>query len=456
MDSGILRYIILVIMILMSAGLTGCGAGDINVSGNMSSDEGNVVDIQTDISNELTDDNIIADDNKDTDGEEDTDNSEETDNEEDTDDSKGTDSEEDADNNIEDNNAYEKLKTMTLEEKVAQMFIVIPESIAPGMTGVEIDKDKTKEVIDKIPVGGVIYLPEDIRDPEQVRTTLANFKESSIERIGLPMFLCVDEEGGRIARIADNKMFGVDNVGSMMDIGAKGDADIAYITGNYMGAYLTELGFNLDFAPVVDVESESYNSALYMRTFSDDPDAVSRLANALSKGLESKGVISVYKHFPGHGSTTGDPHKGYTFTDKTLEELKMCDLIPYEKGIDEDISMIMVGHITLPNVVEDGLPASLSEKIITDMLREDMGYQGVVVTDAMNMGAIKDVYESDEATIMAVEAGADIVLMPKEFDKAYNGLLNAVNNGDVSESRIDDSVLRILKLKYRFFSDDIN
>ena len=222
-----------------------------------------------------------------------------------------------------------------------------------------------------------------------------------------------------------------------------------------MGAYLSELGFNLDFAPVADVKAAGFNSMFSERSFSEDPEVVSSMANALSKGLESKGIISVYKHFPGHGSTVGDPHKGYAYTKKTLEELKECDLVPYQKAIDDNVSMIMVGHISLPEIVDDGVPASLSKRIITNILRNEMGYEGVVTTDAMNMGAIKDIYNSDEAAVTAVEAGVDIILMPKDFDKAYYGIIDAVNNREISVDRIDDSVLRILKLKYRFFADEI-
>ena len=279
---------------------------------------------------------------------------------------------------------------------------------------------------------------------------LGNIQQYSMDRIGLPLFLCVDEEGGRIARIANNRAFCVENVGSMTEIGKKCDYDTAYKAGEDIGEYLSELGFNLDFAPVADVADDTYNSVLYQRTFSDDPEVVSSLANAVSKGLNSKGVISVYKHFPGHGSTSGDPHNGYAVTKKTIGELKNADLVPFKNGIEEDVSMIMVGHISLPNIVGDDTPASLSKKVITDILRNDMEYDGVVVTDAMNMGAIKDNYESDEAALLAVMAGADIVLMPKDFNKAYEGILSAVKNGTVSEERIDESVTRILRLKMKF------
>ena len=265
------------------------------------------------------------------------------------------------------------------------------------------------------------------------------------------MFLCVDEEGGKIARIANNRSFGVDNVGDMWKVGEINDPDNAYIIGNTIGSYLSELGFNLDFSPDADVMGEKYNYVIGKRAFSTDPDIVSDMTLAVSKGLNAKGVVSVYKHFPGHGSTTGDPHKGYAYTEKSLDELKACDLIPFEKGIDNEVPMIMVGHISLPEILSDNTPASLSKEIVQDLLRNDMGYEGVIITDAMNMGAVSDRYDSEVAAVTAVKAGVDIVLMPKDLKAAYDGVITAVNSGEISESRIDESVRRILKVKQLFF-----
>ncbi|MBR1597554.1 MAG: glycoside hydrolase family 3 protein [Lachnospiraceae bacterium] len=342
-----------------------------------------------------------------------------------------------------------KLASMTLEEKVAQLFIVFPESLVPGVSNVTMAGDATRDAITKTPVGGIIYMNENIRNPEQIKTMIENSQKYSMDRIGLPLFICVDEEGGQIARIANNRSFGVSNVGSMSDIGVKGDTDIAFVAGANMGAYLSELGFNLDFAPVADVKADGFNSMFSERSFSEDPKVVSSMANALSKGLESKGILSVYKHFPGHGSTTGDPHKGYAFTNKTMDELKSVDIIPFKKGIEEGVPIIMVGHISLPNIISDGTPASVSKEIVTGVLREEMNYSGVVITDAMNMGAIKDRYEADEAALKAINAGVDIVLMSKDFYKAYDGILQAVESGTLTEERIDESVTRILRLKLK-------
>ena len=344
------------------------------------------------------------------------------------------------------------MEQMTLQEKVAQMFIVDPESLVKGVDYVTMATDMTKEAVDRVPVGGVVYMSDNLKNTEQVKEMLENTKGYFIQRIGLPPFLCVDEEGGRIARIANNNIFKVENVGSMTDIGKENDYDNALEAGAMMGEYLSNLGFNLDFAPVVDVKESTPGSVLYRRTFSDDPYVVSDMADAVSKGLNSSGVLCVYKHFPGHGSTEGDPHIGNAVSDKTKEELFDYDLIPFKKGIDENVNIIMVGHISLPNVTGNDMPASVSKEIITDMLRDELRYDGVVITDAMNMGAIKDNYSSGEAALMAVKAGADIVLMPENFDEAYGGILSAVKNGILSEDRIDESVSRIIRLKLDFIN----
>jgi beta-N-acetylhexosaminidase len=336
---------------------------------------------------------------------------------------------------------------MTLEEKVAQLFIVYPEALVPGVNCVTAAGEATKESINNIPVGGVIYMSENLRNPEQTKSMLTNIQSYSIERTGLPILLCVDEEGGQIARIASNPAFAIEDVGDMSLIGASKDSMNAYDVGAYIGKYLHELGFNLDFAPDVDVKSSTFNPLIQRRAFSDDPEVVADMASKYLKGLNDNGLVGVYKHFPGHGSTSGDPHKGYAFTNMTLDDLKKSDLIPFQKGIDDGVSAIMVGHISLPNIITDGTPASLSAEIIDGLLRNDMGYEGVVITDAMNMNAINDKYTPKEAAVMAIEAGADIVLMSKDFRAAYQGILEEVESGRISEERIDESVERIVRLK---------
>ena len=338
------------------------------------------------------------------------------------------------------------LEEMTLEEKVAQLFIIQPEAILDVGTAVAAG-DATREAIDKYPVGGFIYFGENLQSKEQTREMLHNVQAYSTERTGFPAFLSVDEEGGTVARVAGTGNFDVPDIGDMADIGAAGDVDAAKQVGEDIGSYLAELGFNLDFAPVADVLSNPENTVVRKRSFGSDPELVSDMAIAVSDGLEEKGLLSAYKHFPGHGATSADTHKGYAYTDKTLEELEACELIPFQRCIADGAKIIMAAHISVPNVTGDDTPTSLSKTMVTDILREKMGYTGLVVTDAMNMGAITEEYTSAEAAVKALQAGVDVVLMPENYQQAYQGVLDAVADGTLTEERIDESVTRILTVK---------
>ena len=335
---------------------------------------------------------------------------------------------------------------MTDEEKVAQLFVVTPDALT-GIEAVNQAGDGTKEAIDKTPVGGIIYMGDNLQSTTQTKEMLANTNKYSKDRIGLPMFLCVDEEGGTVARVAGSGRFDVTNVGNMSDIGATGTVEDAREVGETIGTYLAELGFNVDFAPVADVLTNQENSIVKYRSFGSDVDVCSRMSIAVAKGLNSKGVEATYKHFPGHGATAGDTHLGAAFTTKTIDELKEQELVPFQDAIDDGAKFIMVSHISAPNITGHDTPASLSKEIVTDLLRGDMGYDGVVITDAMEMGAISTKYKSDEAAVMSIQAGADMILMPEDFELAYNGVLEAVKSGEISEERLNESVARIIEIK---------
>lgn len=338
------------------------------------------------------------------------------------------------------------LDDMTLEEKAAQLFMIQPEAILDVGTAVAAG-DTTKKAIDQYPVGGFIYFGDNLQSKEQTQEMLSNVQAYYAERMGFPVFLSVDEEGGTVARVAHTGNFDVPHIGDMADIGASGDIDAAKQVGEDIGNYLSELGFNLDFAPVADVLSNPENTVVSKRSFGSDPELVSDMAIAVSDGLEENGVLSTYKHFPGHGATEADTHKGYAYTNKTLEQLEACELIPFQRCIDADAKIIMAAHISVPEVAGDDTPTSLSKTMVTDILRNKLGYTGIVVTDAMNMGAITAEYTSGEAAVKALQAGVDIVLMPENFQEAYQGVLDAVKEGTLTEERIDASVTRILTVK---------
>ena len=336
--------------------------------------------------------------------------------------------------------------SMSLEEKVAQLFLVQPEAIVDIGTATAAG-DATKQAINKTPVGGFVYFSDNLQSEQQVQDMLRNVQKYSEDRIGLPAFLSVDEEGGTVARVASTGRFDVTDVGDMEKIGASGDVQQARQAGETIGSYLSELGFNLDFAPDADVLTNPDNTVVKKRSFGSDPRVVSDMSLAVTQGLAQHQVYSVYKHFPGHGATAGDTHQGYAYTDKTLDELKQSELIPFENAIQNNAEFIMAAHISAPRVTGDDTPASLSKTMITDILRGQMGYDGIVVTDAMNMGAVTEQYTSAQAAVKALQAGADLVLMPEDFQEAYQGVLDAVKDGTLTEQRINESVTRIVKVK---------
>ncbi len=338
------------------------------------------------------------------------------------------------------------VSAMSLEDKVAQLFLVKPEAIVDIGTATAAG-ESTKQAIDKTPVGGFVYFSDNLQSEQQVQEMLSNVQKYSKDRTGLPAFLSVDEEGGTVARVAGSGRFDVPNVGNMADIGASGDVQKAKQAGETIGTYLSALGFNLDFAPDADVLTNPENTVVKKRSFGSDPQVVSDMSLAVAQGLAQHQIHSVYKHFPGHGATEGDTHKGYAYTNKTLDELKQSELVPFAHAIENGAEFIMAAHISVPNITNDDTPTSLSKTMITDVLREQMGYDGIVVTDAMNMGAVTEQYTSAQAAVKALQAGADIILMPENFQKAYQGVLDAVKSGELTEEQIDTAVTRIVKVK---------
>lgn len=337
------------------------------------------------------------------------------------------------------------MEGMTLEEKVCQLFMVTPEQIT-GVDAAVQAGDMTREALQNYPVGGIVYFAQNIIDEQQLRTMIENTKSYS----KYPLFVGVDEEGGSlVSRIAENANFTVEKVPDMQAIGASGDYEQAYSAGQTIGSYLYDLGFNLDFAPVADVLTNPQNTAIGVRSFGTDASVAAGMAARFTEGLQERQVSAVLKHFPGHGGTSGDSHDGAVTNERTLEELKGTEFLPFKSGIQAGADCVMAGHISLPAVTGDTTPASLSQKIITGLLREELGFDGVVITDSMQMGAVTNNYSSAEAAVKAFQAGADVILMPQDFVQAYEGLLNAARNGEISSKRIDESVYRILECKRR-------
>lgn len=334
----------------------------------------------------------------------------------------------------------ETIENMTLTEKVAGLFIVTPEAITGVDTAVQAGEG-TKDALEDYAVGGLIYFAKNIQSKEQITDMITNSQMYS----KYPLFIAVDEEGGSVSRVAGAGL--AEKQPSASEIGATGDANNAYTAGSNIGTYLAEIGFNLNFAPVADLSNVS-GSVMKDRAYGADAATVSPFVASMVTGLQEQGVTACLKHFPGIGSTTADTHNGLAYTERTAEEFKAEEFAVFKAGIDAGAGMIMVGHVSAEGLAGDNTPASMSEPIITGYLRNELGYQGVIITDAMNMSAISTYYSSEQAAVMALKAGCDMVLMPENFLQAYAGVLNAVAEGTISEERINDSLRRIYRIKY--------
>lgn len=349
----------------------------------------------------------------------------------------------------------ERLDALTLEQKVAQLFFVTPESLT-GYGKVTQAGEASKQAFLQYPVGGLVYFSQNLENSSQTRTMLDNMQAFSEELLGVPLFLGVDEEGGTVVRIAGREGFGIENIGDMADIGATGDTEQAYRAGLTIASYVKDLGFNVDFAPVADVFSNPDNTVIGKRSFGSDAELVSEMVIQAIAGFHDGGIAAAIKHFPGHGDTVQDSHSGYASSERTLEQLQKCEFLPFEAGIAAGADFVMVGHITLPNVTVEQVPSSLNAEVVTNFLRLDLGYRGIVITDAMNMGAITQEYDSAEAAVRAIQAGVDMILMPEHFQQAYHGVLAAVEDGIISEDRINQSVVRILEKKQEIQQETFN
>lgn len=340
--------------------------------------------------------------------------------------------------------ARELLSGMTLEEKICQLFIVTQEQLT-GYGTVTQSGPATREAIEKHPVGGIIYFSPNLVSREQCSEMIRNIQ--SYSRLGL--FIAVDEEGGIVNRLGGKPEMGITDFPNMGTIGKEGNPDAAYEVGYTIGTEIAELGFNLDFAPVADVDSNPNNPVIGQRAFHSDPEIAAEMVAACVEGFRDSGILCTLKHFPGHGDTGTDSHYGEAKTDKTLLELMECELLPFRSGIEAGAPVVMVGHITAPEVTQEDVPATVSREIVTDLLREQLGFSGLVVTDSMSMQAITGRYSSGEAAVRAVQAGVDMILMPQSLTGAISGLRDAVADGILTEERIDESVLRILEQKLR-------
>lgn len=331
----------------------------------------------------------------------------------------------------------ETLAGMTLHEKVCQMMFVTPEELT-GEDGVTVAGDATRQALENYPVGGIVYFAKNLESQDQVKEMIDNSQKYS--SIGL--FVATDEEGGVVNRLMDT--VGTTYIGSMYYYKDDGD-ETAYENAYTIANDMSALGFNLDFAPVADVWSNPDNTVIGERAYSDDYAQAAELVGNAVKGFNDGGVMCTLKHFPGHGDTAEDSHYSSAYVHRTKEEIMADEMQPFRSGIEAGAEFVMVGHLIVPDI--DEVPATLSYRIATGILRDELKFEGVAITDSFEMESIADNYSVDDAVVMSVKAGMDMILQPKDMASAVNSIEQAVADGELSEDRIDESVRRILTLK---------
>lgn len=337
----------------------------------------------------------------------------------------------------------ERMESMSLDEKIGQLVIA-------GVDGYEND-EHSKQLIQKYKVGGFILFKRNIKNAEQMLSLLNSLKETNSDSEN-PLFLSIDEEGGKVTRMPDE----FNKLPTNKKIGEIDNSELSYKIGSIIGEELNAFGMNMDFAPVLDINSNPKNPVIGDRAFGAEPGIVSRLGIQTMKGIQSQNVISVVKHFPGHGDTATDSHVGLPVVNHTVERLKEFELKPFADAIENNADAVMVAHILLPKLDAEN-PSSFSKAIISDILRKEMMFDGVVITDDFTMGAIVKNYKIGEAAVKSIQAGSDIVLVCHGFENqvaVIDALKNAAKTGELTEDRIDQSVYRILKLKNKYGISD--
>ena len=327
---------------------------------------------------------------------------------------------------------------MTLEEKVGQLFIC-------GFGGREVGPVPKAHVTRRF-IGGLILYDRNIQTPEQVAvltTELQKLTETNPRRI--PLFIAVDQEGGKVARLQK----GASTLPGNMALGATRSQEFAEKAGDITGVELAVLGINLNFAPVLDVNTNPKNPAIGVRSFGDSPQLVSQLGSAYIRGLQRQGVLATAKHFPGHGDTSADSYKKLPLVAKKRKHLNDVEMAPFRAAIDASVAAIMTAHVHYPEL-DIKFPATLSPTILNNILRRDLGFEGIIITDDLEMKAIEEQRDIKSAAVAAFQAGADILLVPwtlKKQQAAYSAILRAVKTRHITKNRLDASVRRILKSK---------
>lgn len=343
------------------------------------------------------------------------------------------------------------METLTLEEKIGQMIFINARDSTNSYSLLSVDAFLSDR-IKKVHPGGVILFGGNLNTIPQSLDLIGVLQEKS----GIPLFIAADVEGGNINRLRSSDALHATDIPTNGEIGRNASLDLAEKKAHVIGKEMSVLGLNMDFAPVADILSNPENTVIGERSFGSDPETVGHLVALTVKRLKNESVIPVIKHFPGHGDTQGDTHLGSVSVTHDKTRLETTELVPFKMGITAGAPAIMIAHIQVPAVTNNDLPSTLSPSIISGILRDEMDYQGLIITDSMGMGAITRRWDSGEAALLAVKAGVDILLNPVSPEEVFETLVQAVDDGILSINRINESVFRIIRVKLEYGIMDEN
>ncbi len=343
--------------------------------------------------------------------------------------------------------AYQLIRTMGIKEKIGQLLIIEPDKLLSSETNNTYSVTQyMRTQYEKYPVAGFILMHDNIKDPSQL-----NYLTKELLTIGsIKSFIGVEEEGGEHLRIAGTNAFNLKKTPSMKDLAATDNPGEVKAAASEIAKYLFKYNINFDLAPVADVLTAKSGSIIGSRSFGSDPKKTAQLVSEAIKGLHEHQTIAATKHFPGHGSVSGDSNIQIIDINKTWEEMLKCEIVPFKAAIEAGTDMIVVSHLTAQKVTGDDLPSSLSYEIMTKKLRQELGFNGVIMTESFSADVIANTYTPGTAAVIAIKAGADIVALSDSHKEAFNGILKALTDGTLSMKRINESVWRVLKLKEEY------
>lgn len=333
----------------------------------------------------------------------------------------------------------ETISNMSLDEKIGQLVV-------SGFYGTTLDENILK-LIKEDKISGVILFNRNVKDSSTLLSLNNSLKESN-KNNKLPLFISVDEEGGLVTRMPKD----IKRLPTNKYIGSLNNKDLSYKVGEILGEQLSYFGFNMNFAPVLDINSNPNNPVIGDRSFGNNKDTVASLGTSTMKGIQSKNIISVVKHFPGHGDTSVDSHINLPVVNYDINRLKSFEFVPFKTAIQNGADAVMVGHILLPKI-DSKYPSSMSYEIVTNILRKDLGFNGLVVSDDMTMGAITEKYSIEEASIKSINAGVDLLLVCQKYENTENvlkALKEAALNGTISKERLDNALYNIISIKKKY------